>query len=128
MLLRPAAAHQGPRAAPIAFSLAVHFSILAAVALGPATPRRRQSIYAREIAPHEKKLVWYRFNEKLPDVAPAKRDEHAQKARADVKRAQTIASRSARKQPAKQMTLGPAPELTIQADLNAPNLMAFAPP
>src|SRR5437879_2168307 len=107
MLLRPAA-HQGPRAATIVFSLAIHFSILAAVALGPATPRRRQSVYAREIAPHEKKLVWYRFNDKLPDVAPAKREERRQKARADVKRAQTIASQSNRKQPARQMTLGPA--------------------
>ena len=57
---------------------------------------------------HEKKLVWYRFNQKLPDVAPAK-IERAQPDGAAVKHPQVIASRSPSKDPAKQMTLGPAP-------------------
>ena len=56
--------------APFAISLAIHLSALGWVALGPrsAPPEKRQSLYEREIAPHEKKLVWYRFNEKLPNV------------------------------------------------------------
>ena len=74
MLLRPAESHQGPRPGPVIISLAVHLCVLASVALAPAGARKRQSAYQREIAPHEKKLVWYRFKDKLPDVAPPKRE------------------------------------------------------
>src|SRR5262249_2844424 len=68
MLLNPPATRRGPRAAPVAFSLTVHLTVLAAVAFGP-RPAKRESAYQREIAPNEKKLVWYHFRDKLPDVS-----------------------------------------------------------
>jgi hypothetical protein len=33
-------------------------------------PRPRQSLYDQEIRPYEKKIVWYRLAEKLPEIAP----------------------------------------------------------
>jgi TonB family protein len=105
-------------------------SVLAWVALGPppAAPRRQQSLYEREIKPHEKKLVWYRFNETLPNVAspdPVK----APAPRGEVRSPrQTIVSRSASRTPSQQMTLAPAPELRIEPDLASPNLLAFEAP
>jgi hypothetical protein len=46
--------------------------LLALLAFSPAPARKPLSAYQREIAPHEKKLVWYRFNDKLPEVSPPK--------------------------------------------------------
>jgi len=130
MLLRPEASQHGTKVGPILFSLAVHMSLLALVAFSPPKAQRPKSAYQREIAPHEKKLVWYRFKDKLPEVSPSKEAKKAEPVRAEVKNPkQTIVSRSPRKEIAKQMTLAPAPELKIQPDLAAPNLMAFeAPP
>jgi TonB family protein len=128
MLLRPVASHTGPRPAPVGVSLTVHMGLLAAVAFGPAGVRKQESTYRREIAPQEKKLVWYRFNDKLPDVSPTKPAD-AEPPRAEAKNpSRTIVSRSPRNDPAKQMTLAPAPELKIQPELAAPNLMAFEAP
>ena len=104
-------------------------SLLAAIAFGPAKPGKRASLYAREIAPHEKKLVWYRFNDKLPDVSPPEPEDRSEAVRAEaVNPRQTIVSRSPRNDPDKQMTFAPAPDLKIQPELAAPNLMAFEPP
>jgi TonB family protein len=62
-------------------------------------------------------------------VAPSKQEKRPEPVRAEVKNPkQTIVSRSPRHEPAKQMTLAPAPELKIQPDLAAPNLMAFEAP
>ena len=48
----------GPRALPFGFSLAVHGTLLAMVALGP-TPgaRKERSLYEIAIKPHEQKLA-----------------------------------------------------------------------
>ena len=133
MLLRPTES-RGPRPAPLIVSLIVHVS--AAVWLfmpssGPAS--KPQSLYQREIAPHEKKLVWYRFNKQLPEVSPMKpaaaKATRPKAVRATVKHPkQTIAAKSPRPDPAKQMILAPGPELKIPRELDAPNLMAFKMP
>jgi TonB family protein len=128
MLLRPEAS-SGPRPAPIVVSLIAHMSVLAMVAFNPAASPKRESIYQREIAPREKKLVWYRFNKKLPEVSPLKREAAARPPRAEVKHPdQTIVSKAPKSAPATQTILTPGPELKIKQDLAAPNLMAFEAP
>jgi TonB family protein len=128
MLLRPEAS-QGSKAAPIIVSLIAHMSVLAAVAFGPPVTRKPESAYRREIAPHEKKLVWYRFDKKLPEVSPPEREAAAKPPRADVKHPeQTIVSRSTRPDAARQTIIAPGPELKLDQELAAPNLLAFEMP
>jgi len=45
-----------------------HRSVASVHQNGPPPARKQESLYRREIAPHEKKLVWYRFIKKLPEV------------------------------------------------------------
>ena len=84
MLLHPEAS-RGPRLAPIVVSLMGHMSVLAMVAFGPPPAPKQESLYRREIAPHEKKLVWYRFSKKLPDVSSPQQKAAALRPRAEVK-------------------------------------------
>jgi TonB family protein len=127
-MLRPAA-YPGPRPAPVFASVIVHMALLAVVAFSPPPARKPPSAYMREIAPHEKKLVWYKFNEKLPEVSPPKQAALPRPPRAIVKHpSQTIVAKSSRPKPASQMILAPGPELKVEQDLKAPNLMAFEAP
>jgi TonB family protein len=104
-------------------------ALLAFVAFSPPPGRKPQSAYMREIAPHEKKLVWYKFNEKLPEVSPPKQAARPQPPRAIAKHpSQTIVAKSSRPKPAKQIILAPGPELNVEQELKAPNLMAFEAP
>jgi TonB family protein len=130
MLLRPEAASRGPKLGPIVVSLIAHMSVLALVAFGPRPEPKQESLYRREIAPREKKLVWYRFSKKLPEVSPPRQKAAAARPpRADVKHPdQTIVSTPPKSSPAKQTILTPGPELKIQQDLAAPNLLAFEAP
>jgi TonB family protein len=128
MLLRPEAS-RSPRAAPVIVSLIAHMSVLATIAFSPPSSRKPESLYQREIAPREKKLVWYRFDKKLPDVSPQRQAASRKPPRAEVKHPnQTIVSKAPRSDPAKQTILTPGPELKIHKDIEAPNLMAFEAP
>ena len=134
MLLRPESS-RGPKPAPLLLSLTVHASVIAWLFFVPsAGPRKKpQSLYEREIAPHEKKLVWYRFNKQLPEVSPmkppARKEPRPKPVRATVKHPkQSIAAKSPSHDEVKQMTLAPGPELKIPHELEAPNLMAFKMP
>lgn len=104
-------------------------ALLALVAFSPPPARKPESAYLREIAPQEKKLVWYRFNEKLPEVSPPKPAASPRPPRAVVKHPnQTIVAKSSRPKPARQIILAPGPELKVEQELKAPNLMAFEAP
>ena len=104
-------------------------ALLALVAFSPPPAPKPKSAYLREIAPHEKKLVWYKFNEKLPEVSPPKQAAQPRPPRAIAKHpTQTIVAKSSRPKPAKQIILAPGPELNVDQDLKAPNLMAFEAP
>src|SRR6266700_1294026 len=111
-MLLPQDASRGPRPAPIVLSLIAHMGVLATVAFNPPAAPKQESLYRREIAPREKKLVWYRFSKKLPDVSPPRQKAAARPPRAEVKHPdQTIVSRSPNSDPAKQTILAPGPEL-----------------
>ncbi|MEO7653769.1 MAG: hypothetical protein ABIZ80_25205, partial [Bryobacteraceae bacterium] len=125
MLLRETH-NSGPRPAPVVFSLVVHFALLGWVALGPrAVPERSKSLYQRVFEPNEKKLVWYRFSKKLPDISSSEPEPESKRTRAETLHPQTMVSRSKLPERGKQMVWVPAPELKVKQDLNAPNLMAF---
>src|SRR5216684_2875705 len=97
MLLRPEASSKGSKAGPVIISLIAHLCVLALVAFGPPPSRKPPSAYQQLIAPHEKKHVWYRFDKKLPEVSPPKKEAAARPPRAQVKRpGQTIVSKSNR--------------------------------
>ncbi len=138
MFLRPAAS-AGPRPAPVGASLLAHaWRSLYWVVFVPhsAPPKKPLTAYQREIAPNEKKLVWYRFNTKLPEVTPAKvakieapRRKRPAPVKATVQHPkQTIVAKSERPDAGKQLMIAPGPELKTQHELDAPNLMAFKMP
>lgn len=98
------------------------------------TPPRRpgtrpKSPYEQLIAPYEKRLVWYKFKEKLPEVSSAERPVLSKAPRASTNRsAQTIVAKPQRAAAAKQLIWQPAPRIESQPDLSSPNLLAFELP
>jgi TonB family protein len=117
-----------PRPAAFAVSLLTHGAIFAWVALGR-TGEKPESLYQRTIAPHESKLVWYDFRQKLPDVSPADTPTASRRPRAEVKIAsQEIVAGSETAPRARQFIWQPAPKLEIQQDLRSPNLLTFHAP
>jgi TonB family protein len=116
------------RPAAFAVSLLTHGAIFAWVAFGP-TREKPESLYQLTIAPHESKLVWYDFRQKLPDVSPADTPTASRRPRAEVKIAsQEIVAGSETAPPARQFIWQPAPKVELQQDLRSPNLLAFHAP
>lgn len=117
-----------PRPAPFAVSLLTHGLILAWVSSGPVVEKPK-SMYALTIAPHQSKLVWYNFREKLPEVSPTAMSKPLERPRAEVKIAsQEIVAGTAKAPRARQFIWQPAPKLEMQKDVSSPNLLAFHPP
>lgn len=51
-------------------SICLHGWVLAWVALGPLPLEPNRPLYEREIQPNEKKIIWYKLSDRLPDVTP----------------------------------------------------------
>src|SRR5205085_1982227 len=78
---------------------------------------------------NEKKLVWYSFRDKLPQVSPLERHGMSRPPRTDRTTAQqTIVANPKRTAKSKQMVYLPAPPRELDRDVPAPNLFAFAVP
>lgn len=119
-----------PRPLPLLSSLLIHGMVLGWVAWGPPErpEERPRSLYAQVIAPNEKKLVWFSFREKLPEVSPLERHGISQPPEAQVKASrQEIVSR-AKTARSRQMVWEPAPRLELEHEVPSPNLMAFETP
>src|SRR5579863_5456383 len=116
----------GPKPVPALTSLIVHAGLLGLLLYNPAPEQKPVSALRRELAAPGRKLVWYKYTTKLPEISPKQAAKRPGKVlRAETKNAkQTIVSKSARPDPAKQMIVAPGPEL--KQDLNAPNLLALA--
>ncbi len=119
----------GPRPLPFTFSLAVHGTLLALVAFGPPPgATRERSPYETLIKPHEEKLVWYNFRQKLPEVSPLENTDERPSG-AEVKLPdQTIVSNPRDGQRGTQLIWRPAPRIKAQPALPSPNLLAFRLP
>src|SRR5579885_674979 len=117
-----------PKQAPGLSSLVLHGALLGWVACGPppGAEEAPRSLYAQVIAPHEHKLVWYTFREKLPDVSPLERHGISQPPEARVKARQEVVSQ-AKAPRARQLIWEPAPRLELKQEGRSPNLLAGAP-
>jgi TonB family protein len=116
------------RPVPFAFSLLVHGTILTWVASGPVRDEPK-SLYAREIAPHASRVIWYDFRQKLPDVSPPASHLHAAPPRAEVKIAtQEMVAGSPTAPHARQFIWQPVPKLEMNKDVQSPNVLALHAP
>jgi TonB family protein len=120
-----------PMRSPWSFmgSICLHGWVLAWVALGTSLPlERRKSLYEREIQPSEKRIVWYKLSDRLPDVTPpeAKRDARPLRARKMFDQNLAAGPRDDARPP--QLIWAPAPEITPAKPLPLPNIVAIAPP
>jgi len=110
-------------------SLCLHCWILAWIALAPALSlEQRKSAYEREIQPNEKKIVWYKLAEKLPDVTPPETRRQAHPPRARTRFDQSIAVGRQDNDRPPQLILAPSPEIAPNKPLPLPNIVALAPP
>ncbi len=107
-------------------SAAVHGALLGAVAFGPPpSGRSKRPIYDELIRPNEKKIIWYR---KLPEIAPKVKVGDTKDPRGNVKSPTTTIALSPKPISAKQIVLQPAPEIKLDHDIPAPNLIGLRPP
>ncbi|MBI3471535.1 MAG: TonB family protein [Candidatus Solibacter usitatus] len=114
-----------------AASFLLHATVFSLVVFGP--PSRsageKQSVYAQVFAPREKKLFWYRFRDRLPEVSPSEHKGISEPPRGEAQNPQTIVAGPPATPKANQLIWTPAPKLKIEQNLEAPNLLAFeAPP
>src|SRR6476659_1428682 len=123
----------GPSPSSLVGSITLHSVLIGWMFLGPQfaarPPAPEKNIYQQLIEPNQKKLVWYNFREKLPEVSPLERRGISSPPRAD-KRAgkQTNVSNPRKNSKAKQMVYLPAPPRQLDREVPAPNLFAFAVP
>lgn len=121
----------GPRPLALALSLALHGVLIGLAAffpeLGP--PEKPRSLYEQVIAPQESKLVWYKFQEKLPEVSPAESQRAPRPPGAEVQIPhQTIVANPPHAERGAQLVWRPAPQIKPQPEVPSPNLLAFRPP
>lgn len=121
---------RGPRPPQFLTSVVVHACVIGWAIFAPpiGTSTKEATMYRQVFAPNEKKLVWYRFGNKLPDVSPVKPDDSRKKLRAVRKKKDQAIATVKPKNPGDQLTWVPAPELKQEVELKAPNLLAFEAP
>lgn len=119
-----ARAPRNPFAAAVSFLL--HGAALIWVAVLPATTQREKpkSAYDQFIKPNEKKLVWYRFKEKLPETRAETKSVAPPKAA--TKGSQSIVASGGRK--ADQMIWQPVPKVALPQNVDSPNIVAMRIP
>jgi TonB family protein len=119
-----------PMRSPWSFmgSICLHGWVLAWVALGPLPLEPNRPLYEREIQPNEKKIIWYKLSDRLPDVTPpeSKRDLRPPRARGRFEQSVTAGPKD-NTRPA-QLIWAPAPEIAPAEPLPLPNIVALAPP
>jgi TonB family protein len=111
-------------------SACVHGGILAWVAFSGVPKTPRLSLYDQEIRPYEKKIVWYRMADKLPEISPAERPAHVP-LRARVKSKQTMVAGATDDRKPGPMVWAPEPPpvpKTPVPPVDLPNVVAVAAP
>ncbi len=108
-------------------SLGVHL-LVAAWLLTPWLPAKSPSAYDQMIRPHETRLVWYTFKNKLPDVSPPKPRAEDRPLKAEALSKQSIVSAPVNAPKTAQVIIHPAPEMKPQPLKPLPNLIALAAP
>src|SRR5262249_10814698 len=88
----------------------------------------KRSLYDMQIRPEERRLVWYKPAEKLPEVSPAPDKAEQRPQRVTKKFDQTIIANAHTNSKTEQMIFAPAPEIKMPDPLPLPNVVAIAPP
>jgi hypothetical protein len=114
--------------APLAGSLLLHLACGAGLLLVPDSPPARRTVYevsrlSLQQRDANRKIIWYRIQEKLPAVTPGT-PPTLNPARGRHKAPQSIVADSSAPKPASQLIWQKAPELPKQVDLRSPNLLA----
>jgi TonB family protein len=110
-----------------AFSLCVHGSVLAWVALSPLVPNARTgSLYEQEIRPNARRLVWY--NLRLPNISPAPSPAERRPPRAQIPAPRTLVAGAKDTSRPPQIVWIPAPALDTPKILPSPNMVALMRP
>ena len=125
---RLAPSQLGPKPHVFGISMAFHAAVLAWVAISPelGLEESPRTLYQQVIKPNEKKLVWYRLQDKLPEVSPLERRDVSRPTATDTKLPQQTIVASQPKAPlANQMIWQAAPRLELQQEVKSPNLLAF---
>jgi TonB family protein len=113
---------------PLAISLVGHALAFIALMYAPAVklPEPGKSEYKQAIEGKETKLVWYKFNEDLPDVSSKVKSTQPVKAESVAKQEIVASPKLAQKRT--QIVWTPAPELAPPAPVELPNLLAVKLP
>jgi TonB family protein len=112
-------------------SACVHGGILAWVAFSGVPARPQPSLYDQEIRPYEKKIVWYRMADKLPEISPMEKAAE-RPLRARVKSNQTLVAGAADDlKPGPMIWVPeppPVPKSAAVPVVELPNVVAVAAP
>ena len=124
---------QRSRAATFFLSLCLHAVSLTALVSMDSLLQPRPSFQVRlpeqVIAESRDRIVWYPLQRDLPAVAPVEAPAAAASdARPRYRLPQTIAANDPNPASDRQMILGPAPEVEINKDIPAPNLLGWSAP
>jgi TonB family protein len=110
-----------------AVSACVHGSVLALVIFGGRSPAvKPRSLYDQEIRPFEKKIVWYRLSDRLPEIAPEAAERRPLRAR--IKSPQTLVAGARDDATPAPMIYAPEPPEPTPKPVELPNVIAIAPP
>jgi TonB family protein len=119
------------RAAPYGLSVLIHAAVICWLLFGPSrSPREKPlSLYDTAIRPHEKRIVWYRLRDRLPEISPSgPRQPVPAPLRASRKFVQPfVAGAKVEARPA-PLIRTPAPEVAASKLPPLPNLIAPAEP
>lgn len=119
----------GFRLRPVSFvlSAAFHGAVLAVMALAPTSEDYAEdSMYQEVIRPQERKLIWYDFRKKLPDVTPPVSLGNAPQPRGVVISKDAIIAASTKPKSSRQFIWQPVPKIEIRKDLPLPNFITRA--
>lgn len=118
------------RPGPLAVSLLLHGSAFFALMHAPEIklPEQSKSAYQMAIEGKETKLVWYKFDKKLPAVTPLETKAERKPLRAKIPAPQQIVASRKDAPQRTQMVWTPAPELKPVPPLESPNILAIRMP
>ena len=112
------------------YSLLLHAGVVALLFSVPRYSEPDRPLYNSVIVPLESqhKITYYSLRKALPAVSPTNPDSAETKPdQSRQKSAQTIVT-APRAKPGKQFVWIPAPKVTLQSEVRAPNVIAFDPP
>jgi len=122
----------GRRGFSLALSVAIHGIGFVLLMNAPEIrlPPPGKSEYKQAVEGKEDKVVWYRFNEKLPDIATPRAQTKPTPVRAEARAKQQIVAAPKKAPKRDQFVYSSAPELPDAKPVDAPNLLAirFEPP